>query len=174
MRAQVGRPRARVTGARIRPTTGARQGRPAGAVRAAGELGGNHDAGYAAAYRVLGKSGAAEAPAAKPRRRRRVRHGRAHSNAMRHADRHVMKDSGLCAHRPIAYLDDAPGCATGAAPFEDAASESAAVPPRPAIGRFGRPASILSDNGSCLAGRNGRKKGAVGGVAARGLWAGAA
>ena len=41
-------------------------------------------------------------------------------------------------------------------------SGNAAMPPGPAIRRFGRPASMLSDNGARLAGRNGRKKGPTG------------
>ena len=159
MRAQAGRLRARITGARIRPTAGARQGRAAGAARAAGGLGGNHDIGYAAAYRVLRKSGAAEAPAAKPGRRRRVRHGRAYPSAMRHADRHAMRDPRFSGMDPIACLDDAPGCVTGAALLGHAASGNAAMLPGPAVGRFGAPASMPSGNGSCLAGRNGRRKG---------------
>ena len=44
---------------------------------------------------------------------------------------------------------------TGAALFENATSENAAMPLRLAITRFGRPASILSDNGLCFVGQNG-------------------
>ena len=159
MRAQTDRPRARITGARTRLTAGARQGRPAGAARAAGGLGGNHGIGCAAAYRALGKSGAAEAPAAKPGRRRRVRHGRAHSSAVRHADRHATRDPRFSGMDPITYLDDAPGCVTGAALLGHATSENAAMLPRPAVGRLGAPASMPPGNGSCLAGQNGRRKG---------------
>ena len=159
MRAQVGRPRACTAGARIRLTAGARQGRPAGAARAAGGLGGNHGIGYAAAYRVLGKSGAVEAPAAKPGRRRRVRHGRAYPSAMRRADWHAMRDPRFSGMDPITCLDDAPGCVTGAALLGHATSENAAMLPRPAVGRLGAPASMPPGNGSCLAGQNGRRKG---------------
>ncbi len=60
-------------------------------------------------------------------------------------------------------MDDASRCVTGAALFEHAASENAAVLPGPAIKRFGAPASMLSSNGSCFVGQNGRKKG-------RGTW----
>ena len=58
-----------------------------------------------------------------------------------------MKDLNL-----IAYLDDAFQCITGAALFKEAASKNAAVVLRQAVGRFGVPATVLSDNGSCLAG----------------------
>ena len=48
---------------------------------------------------------------------------------------------------------------TGAALFENATSENAVMLLRLAIKRFGQPASILSDNGPCFVGQNGRKKG---------------
>ena len=92
-----------------------------------------------------------------------VRYGRAYSNAMRHTDWHVIKDPRFSGMNPITYLDDASGCVTGAALFEHATSENAVLLLRLAIKRFGAPASILSDNGSCFVGQNGRKKG-------RGTW----
>ena len=59
----------------------------------------------------------------------------------------------------ITYLDDASRCITGAALFENATSENAVLLLlRLAIKRFGAPASILSDNGSCFVGQNGRKR----------------
>ena len=64
-----------------------------------------------------------------------------------------MKDLNL-----ITYLDDASRCITGAALFEEATSENAVVALRHATSRFGMPATILSDNGSCFIGRGGRKK----------------
>lgn len=63
----------------------------------------------------------------------------------------------------ITYLDNASGCVTGAALFEHATSENAVMVLRLAIKRFGAPASILSDNGSCFVGQNGRRKGMGGG-----------
>ncbi len=58
----------------------------------------------------------------------------------------------------ITYLDDASRCVTGAALFREATSENAVIVLQQAISRFGIPATILSDNGSCLVGRGGRKK----------------
>ena len=58
----------------------------------------------------------------------------------------------------ITYLDDASRCVTGAALFKEAASENAVTVLRQAISRFGVPATILSDNGSCFVGVRGRKK----------------
>ncbi len=125
----MGRPRACIAGAQARLTAGARQGRPVGVVRTARELRGNHGAGYAAAYRALKKSGAAEAPAAGSRGRKWVRCWRACSNAMRHADWHVIGDHRFSGTGPITHLGDASGCVAGAAPLEHAASENAVTPP---------------------------------------------
>ncbi len=58
----------------------------------------------------------------------------------------------------ITYLDDASRCITGAALFREATSENAVTVLRQAVSRFGTPATILSDNGSCFVGRGGRKK----------------
>ncbi len=61
---------------------------------------------------------------------------------------------------------------TGAALFEHATSENAVMTLRLAIERFGAPASILSDNGSCFVGQNGRKKAAAskGRIGGGGTW----
>lgn len=82
IRVRVGRPRACITGAQIRLITDAHQRRPVGVVRTAGELRRNHDISYAAVYRVLKKSGAVEASAARSKRRKWVRYERTYSNAM--------------------------------------------------------------------------------------------
>ena len=58
----------------------------------------------------------------------------------------------------INYLDDASRCVTRAALFKEDTSENAAVVLRHAVGRFGMPATILSDNGSCFVSAGGRKK----------------
>ena len=42
--------------------------------------------------------------------------------------------------------------------FKEVASENAVVVLRQAVGRFGVPATILSDNGSCIVDRSGHKK----------------
>ena len=86
-----------------------------------------------------------------------MRYERAYSNATWHADWHVIKDPRFSGINPITYLDDASRCVTGAAFFEHATSENAVMLLRLAIKRFGAPASILTDNGSCFVGQNGRK-----------------
>ena len=70
----------------------------------------------------------------------------------------------------VTYLDDASRCITGAALFEHATSENAVMALRLAIERFGTPASILSDNGSCFVGQNGRKKAASKDGTGMGTW----
>ncbi|MDE0265737.1 MAG: DDE-type integrase/transposase/recombinase [Thaumarchaeota archaeon] len=161
-RPRMGRPRDHVTGAQIRPVAGACEGQPVGAARVAKSLGKNHDTSYGRACRILKKNGMVTASAAKSRRRKWVRYERLYANAMRHTDWHVMKDPRFHAYNLITYLDDASRCVTGAALFEHATSENAALLLGPAIRRFGAPAAMLSDNGSCFVGRNGRKKGPMG------------
>ena len=58
----------------------------------------------------------------------------------------------------ITYLDDASRCVTGAELFGEATSENAVTALRRAVGRFGAPATILSDNGSCFVGSGRYKK----------------
>ena len=161
-RMAMGRPRDCTTEAQIRLVAGAYREQPVGAVRVARALRKNHDISYGRVYRILKKSGMVAASAAKSRRRKWVRYERMYANAMWHTDWHAMKDPRFCAYNLITYIDDAPGCVTGAAFFENATSENAVMLLRLAIERFGRPASILSDNGSCFVGRNGRKKGPMG------------
>ncbi len=161
-RPRMGRPRDHITGAQIRPVAGACEGQPVGAARVAKSLGKNHDTSYGRACRILKKNGMVTASAAKSGRRKWVRYERLYANAMRHTDWHVMKDPRFHAYNLITYLDDASRCVTGAALFEHATSENAALLLGPAIRRFGAPAAMLSDNGSCFVGRNGRKKGPMG------------
>ncbi len=77
---------------------------------------------------------------------------------MWHVDWHIMKDPRFRGLQLVTYLDDASRCITGAALFENATAENAVMLLRLAIKRFGAPASILSDNGACFVGQNGRKK----------------
>ena len=58
----------------------------------------------------------------------------------------------------ITYLDDASRCVTGAVLFMESTSENAVMALRQAVARFGVPATILSDNGSCFVGKGGRKR----------------
>ena len=74
------------------------------------------------------------------------------SNAVWHTDWHVMKDPRMRGLNLITCLNDASRCVTGAEPFREATSENAVTALRRAVGRFGTPAAILSDNGSCFCG----------------------
>ncbi len=104
------------------------------------------------------KAGAVAASAAKSRRRKWVRHGRKCPDAMWHVDWHGTKDPRFRGLQLVAYLDDASRCAVAARVFTQATSENAVLALRDAIGRFGTPATVLSDNGPCFVGRNGRRK----------------
>ena len=95
---------------------------------------------------------------AKSRKRKWIRFERLHSNAMWHTNWHIMKDPRMKGLNLIAYLDDSSRCVTGAALFKEATSENAVIAIRQAIGMFGVPATILSDNGSCFVGRGNCKK----------------
>ena len=134
---------------------------PVGAIRTAmvlRQLG--HDISYRRVYRIMKENGLVIPSAAKSRKRKWVRYERKHSNSMWHADWHVMKDPRMRGLYLITYLDDASRCVTGAGLFTQATSENAVVVLRQAIKRFGTPATILSDNGSCFVGmRKGNPKG---------------
>ena len=112
---------------------------------------------YCAVYRILKKGGAVAASAAKSRRRGWVRYERRYSNAMWHVDWHEMKDPRFRGLKLVTYLDDASRCVAAARVFKEATSENSVLALRDAIKRFGTPATVLSDNGSCFVGRNGRR-----------------
>ena len=156
-RAKMGRPRTHVTASQIRLVTDAHSRRPVGVVRTARYLRKNHDISYCAVYRILKKNGAVAASAARSRRRKWVRYERRYSNAMWHVDWHEMKDPRFRGLQLVTYLDDASRCVVAARIFTQATSENAVLALRDAIGRFGTPATILSDNGSCFVGRGGRR-----------------
>ena len=116
------------------------------------------DISYVKVCRILKSNGLITASPAKSRQRKWVRYERLYSNAMWHTDWHTMKDPRMEGLHLITYLDDASRCVTGAALFGEATSENAVMVLRQAVDRFGVPATILSDNGSCFVGRGGRKK----------------
>ena len=133
--------------------------KPEGVLRTARRLRkGGHDISYSRVYQIMKPNGLVVDSPAKSRRRKRVRYERLYSNAMWHTDWHVMKDQRMKDLNLITYLDDASRCVTGAALFKEATSENAVAVLRQAVGRFGVPATILSDNGSCFVGRGGRKR----------------
>ncbi len=157
-RARMGRPRLCITASRMRLVTWAHRRRPVGVVRTARDLRKNHDISYHAVYRILKKSGSVVPSAAKSRKRKWVRYERRYSNAMWHVDWHEMKDPRFRGLQLVTYLDDASRCVVASQVFTQATSENAVLVLRDAIGRFGTPATILSDNGSCFVGRGGRRK----------------
>ena len=116
------------------------------------------DISYSKVCRILKSNDLVTASPAKSRQRKWVRYERLYSNAMWHTDWHTMKDPRMEGLNLITYLDDASRCVTGAALFQEATSENAVMVLRQAVDRFGVPATILSDNGSCFVGRGGRKK----------------
>ena len=164
-RVKMGRSYNLITSAQIRLVTNAHQDDPVGVLRTARRLRSSHDISYRTVYRIMKKNGMIISSAAKSKKRKYVRFERKYSNAMWHVDWHTMKDPRFKGLNLVTYLDDASRCITGAALFEHATSENAVMTLRLAIKRFGAPASVLSDNGSCFVGQNGRKK-----AKERGTW----
>ena len=158
MDTRMGRPHIPITVAQMRLVNQAHDDDHAGVVSTAKRLKLNYDISYHAVYRIMKKGGMTEASLARSKRRKWVRFERKYANAMWHVDWHVMKDPRFEGLNLVTYLDDASRCVTGAALFEHATSENAVITLRLAIDRFGSPASVLSDNGSCFVGQNGRKK----------------
>ncbi len=109
-------------------------------------------------YHIMKSKGMVADSTIKNRQRKWVRYERIYSNAMWHTDWHTMKSSRMKELNLITYPDDASRCVTGAALFNEATSFNAVAVLRQAVDRFGAPATILSDNGSCFVGRGGRKK----------------
>ena len=133
--------------------------KPEGVVRTAKRLRKEgHDISRYRAYRIMKSRGLVADSTTKTKQRKWVRYERIYSNAMWHTDWHAMKDPRMRELNLITYLDDASRCVTGAALFKEATSVNAVAVLRQAISRFGAPATILSDNGSCFVGRGGRKK----------------
>lgn len=154
---KMGRPRNCTTASQIRLVTDAHQKHPVGVVHTARNLRKNHDISYHTVYRILKKNGVVAASTAKSRRRKWVRYERRYSNAMWHVDWHTMKDPRFRGLQLVTYLDDASRCVVAARIFTQATSENTVLVLQEAVGRFGTPATILSDNGACFVGRNGRR-----------------
>ena len=117
-----------------------------------------HDISRYRAYGIMKSKGLVAETTAKTKQRKWVRYERIYSNAMWHTDWHAMNDPRMKGLNLITYLDDASRCVTGAALFKEATSVNVVAVLRQAISRFGAPATVLSDNGSCFVGRGGRKK----------------
>ncbi len=76
---------------------------------------------------------------------------------MWHVDWHDMKDPRFRGLKLVTYHDDASRYVVAARVFTGATSENAVTVLGEAVKRFGTPATILSDNGSCFVGRRGRR-----------------
>ena len=156
LQGQPGRPAKPLSPDEVKAVLDAHALDPAGVLRTAKNLG-NHIS-HRRICRIMKSNGLIVSSPAKSRKRKWVRYERLYSNSMWHTDWHAMKDLRMKDLNLITYLDDASRCVTGAALFEEATSENAVVALRHATARFGMPATILSDNGSCFVGRGGRKK----------------
>ena len=133
--------------------------RPEGVVRTAKALKKEgHDISRSRVYQIMKSHGPVVDSPAKSRKRKWVRYERLYSNAMWHTDWHMMKDPRMKDLNLITHLDDASRCVTGATMFKEAASENAVAVLQQAVDRFGVPATILFDNGSCFIGEGGRRK----------------
>ena len=155
-----GRPkRPAPSGEEIRAVLDAHDSRPEGVQRTVKRLRKKgYDIIYAKVYKIMESNGLVVDSPAKSRRRKWVRYERLCSNAMWHTDWHATKDPRMKDLNLITYLDNASRCVTGAALFRNATSENAVAVLRQAVSRFGAPATVLSDGGSCLVGAGGRKK----------------
>jgi len=99
-------------------------------------------------HRVLREEGLAVNEPRKQRRRKWIRYEREHSNSLWHTDWHKIKDPRWKDQWLICYEDDASRCITGHGVYRTLASSSSVQILDGAIGRFGKPKSILSDHGS--------------------------
>lgn len=86
-------------------------------------------------------------PAARPPRRKWVRHERRYSNAMWHAGWHEIKSRPQRRHL-VAYMDDASRCITGFGMFGAATAASSVAVLRSAISEFGAPGQVVSWRGA--------------------------
>lgn len=147
-----GRPSSRPTGDQVRPVPDLHAEQPAGVGRTALAARKTADISDRLVYRIMKENGLVAPSPAKSGKRKWVRYERRYSNAMWHTDWHAMKEYRMRGMHLIAYLDDASRCVTGAGLFSKATSENAVLVLRNAVARFGAPATILSDNGSCFVG----------------------
>ncbi len=108
---------------------------------------------YREAYQIMQGNGLITPSPAKSKRRKWVRYERKHSNSMWHVDWHIGKDLRLQGLNLVAFLDDASRCVTGSFLFPEATSYNSVLALRAAISKFDKPATILSDNGSCFTSR---------------------
>ena len=131
---------------------------PVGVLRTAYRLRGSIDIRYWEVYQIMKDHGLVEDSPAKSRKRKYVRYERKYANAMWHTDWHVMKDPRVKGANLVSFLDDSSRGLMGSGLFKEATSENVVAVLSGAIDRFGAPATILSDNGSCFVGQRGGKR----------------
>ena len=125
---------------------------PAGVLRMARRLRKGHAVRCSSICGIVKGNGLVAPSVAKSGKRKWIRYEGRHSNSMWHTGWHIMKDPRFRGPNLITFLDGASRCVTGAVLFTEATSENAVAVLRQAIERFGTPATILSDNGSCFVG----------------------
>ena len=123
-----------------------------------------HAISYNRVYRMMKEQGLVAASDAKSCQKKWLQYERIYSNAMWHAGWHEMKDPRFRGLKLATYLDDASRCMVAAQVFTEATSENAVAVLRDVIGRFGTPATILSDNDMCFNGDRNKK------TVPRGMW----
>ena len=148
----LGRPALRPSPDDVRLVLNEYEREPVGVLRITMNLRKSHDISYMRVYRIMKENGLVVPSAAKSGKRKWIRYERIHSNSMWHTDWHAMKDPRMKGFHLVTFLDDASRCVTGAGLFKEATSENVVVVLRLAIEKFGTPATILSDNGSCFVG----------------------
>ncbi len=102
---------------------------------------------YNIVYQIIKEDRVVTSLATKSRIRKWMCYERRYSNAMWHVNWHDMKDPRLKGLKTVAYLDDTSRCVTGFGLYGEATAHNGGAVLRMAIERFGRPATILSDNG---------------------------
>lgn len=131
---------------------------PVGVLRTAYRVRGFLDIAYWEVYQIMVEHGLVQSSPAKSRKRKYVRYERKYANAMWHTDWHVMKDPRLKGANLVSFLDDSSRGLMGSGLFREATSENVVAVLSGAIDRFGAPATILSDNGSCFVGQRGGRQ----------------
>ena len=96
------------------------------------------------AHAILREYGEAVERKRKQARRRRMRHGRKHSNSMRHTDYKRLDDG----RRFTSYMDGASRLIVWRGAFDEATGKHAVEVPEEAMSKHGKPASMLSDRGT--------------------------
>jgi len=128
-----------------------------GVVRTARRARQELDISYGRVYRIMRENGMVSPSAARSGQRKWVRYERMYSNTLWHVDWHVMKDPRFRGLKLVTFLDDSSRCVTAARLFTEATSENAVAVLAEAVGRFGTPATVLSDNGRCFNGGRSKK-----------------